>query len=223
MKRCSFIIVIAVLLTQTVFSQVSKSSSALKIARLKYDGGGDWYNDPQEEVNLLTFVRENTLIDVDPVYEFVEITDEKLYSYPFIFMSGHGNVKFSDDEARRLRTYLENGGFLYVDDDYGLDKAFRREIRKVFPEQELRELPYSHGLYNAHFSFPNGVPKTNEHDGKPPQGFGLFHEGRLVLYYTFESNPSDGWNAAEVHGTSPEKRLEALRFGTNIVVWALTR
>ena len=200
----------------------SNVNSAFKIARLKYAGGGDWYNDPQEEANLLKFVRQNTLIDVDPVYEFVEISSDKFFTYPFIFLTGHGNMVFSDYEVQRLRTYLENGGFIYADDDYGMDKAFRREMKKVFPEQQLVELPYSFGLYHCHFDFPNGVPKTHEHDGKPPQGFGLFHNGRLVLYYTYESNPSDGWDDPEVHGDPPEKREEALRFGTNIVVWALT-
>ncbi|MBI5215511.1 MAG: DUF4159 domain-containing protein [Ignavibacteriae bacterium] len=197
-------------------------NSSFKIARLKFNGGGDWYNDPQEEVELLNYVRTHTNIDVDPKYEFVEIMSDKFFTYPFIFVTGHGNITFSDIEAQRVRTYLERGGFMYVDDDYELDKAFRREIKKVFPEQELTELPFSFGLYHAQFDFPNGPPKTHEHDGKPPQGFGLFHNERLVLYYTYESNPSDGWNPPEVHGTTPEKREEALRFGTNIVVWALT-
>ena len=203
-------------------AQTTKPNSAFKIARLKYNGGGDWYNDPNEEINLLKFVSQNSLIDVIPVYEFVDISDDKLYTYPFIFMTGHGNIVFSESEVKRLRTYLENGGFLYADDDYGMDKTFRREIKKVFPEQELVELPFSYGLYHCQFDFPNGPPKTHEHDNKPPQGFGLFHKNRLALYYTYESNPSDGWNDPEVHGDTPEKHLEALRFGTNIVVWALS-
>lgn len=205
-----------------LFCQGAKVTSAFAIARLKYNGGGDWYNDPQEEVTLLKFVKQNTLIPVDANYQFVEITDEKLFTYPFIFMTGHGNISFSETEVSRLRTYLENGGFLYADDDYGMDKAFRREIRKVFPDQDLVELPYSFGLYHCQYDFSAGPPKTHEHNGKPPQGFGLFHNGRLVVYYTYESNPSDAWNPPEVHGDSPEKREEALRFGTNIVVWALT-
>lgn len=200
----------------------TKVSSAFKIARLKYSGGGDWYNDPGGDVNLLKYIKQNTLIDVEPTYEFVEISSDKFFTYPFIFMTGHGNVVFSDYDAKRLRTYLENGGFIYVDDDYGLDKAFRREIKKVFPEKDLMELPHSHGLYNCHFSFTNGPPKIHEHDKNPPQGFGIFHNNRLVLYYTFESNPSDGWNDPDVHNTPPDKREEALRFGTNIIVWALT-
>jgi hypothetical protein len=196
--------------------------SQFRIARLKYSGGGDWYNDPQEEVNLLKFVRQNTDIDCDPRYEFVDLTSDKLFSYPFLFMTGHGNIAFSAYEAQRLRTYLEQGGFLYADDDYGMDKAFRREIKKVLPGEDLKELPFSYGLYHCQFDFPNGVPKTHKHNGKPPQGFGLFYKGRLVVYYTYESNPSDGWNDPEVYGDPEPVRQEALRFGTNIVVWALT-
>ena len=196
--------------------------SQFRIGRLKYSGGGDWYNDPSAEINLLRFVKENTQIDTDPRYEFVDLTSEKLPSYPFLFMTGHGNVVFSDAEVQRLRSYLINGGFLYVDDDYGLDRAFRREMKKVFPDQDFVELPFSHGLYSSHFNFPNGVPKTHEHDKKPPQGLGLFHKGRLVVYYTFEANPSDGWADPEVHGDPESVRQEALRFGTNIVVWALS-
>lgn len=195
--------------------------SQFRIARLKYFGGGDWYNDPSAEINLLDFVRRNTTIDVDPRYEFVELSSENLFSYPFLFMTGHGNVVFTEAEARRLREYLTRGGFLYVDDDYGLDKALRREMKKVFADQEFVELPFSHGLYHSHFRFPNGTPKIHEHDDKPAQGFGLFNEGRLVVFYTYESNPSDGWADPEIHNDPEAVRLEALRFGTNIVVWAL--
>jgi hypothetical protein len=206
------------------FAQTTpRPTSAVKIARLKYSGGGDWYNDPREELNLLKFVGASTPVDVDPVYEFVEATDEKLFTYPFVFLTGHGNISFSDDEAARLRTYVENGGFLYADDDYGMDKAFRREVKKIFPDQSLVELPFSYGLYHCIYDFPYGPPKTHEHDGKPPQGFGLFYKGRLVIYYTYESNPSDGWDDPDVHGDPPEKREEALRFGTNLLVWALTQ
>ena len=223
MKKFFFsIVLLGILLPNNVSPQVTKLSSSFKIARLKYTGGGDWYNDPNEEVNLLRFVQQNTLIDVNPVYEFVEISDDKFFTYPFIFITGHGNIAFSEFEVKRLRTYLENGGFLYADDDYGMDKAFRREIKKVFPDQELVELPYTYGLYHSHYDFPNGPPKVHAHDDKPAQGFGLFHNGRLVVYYTYESNPSDGWNDPEVHGDTPEKHEEALRFGTNIIVWALT-
>ena len=203
-------------------AQQAPVSSALTIARLKYTGGGDWYNDPSEEVNLLKFVRQNTNIDVDPRYQYVEIMSENFFSFPFVYITGHGNISFSEAEVRRLRTYLENGGFLYADDDYGMDKAFRREIKKVFPDQDLVELPFSYGLYHCRFDFPSGPPKTHEHDGKRPQGFGLFHNGRLVVYYTYETNPSDGWADPEIHNDPEAKRQEALRFGTDIVVWALT-
>lgn len=211
-----------VLLASISDAQPSHVSSAFKIARLKYSGGGDWYNDPSAEVNLLNFVRQHTGLDVDPKYEFVDINSENFFSYPFIFITGHGNITFSENEVRRLRTYLDNGGFLYADDDYGMDKAFRREMKKVFPGQELVELPFNNPIYHCQFDFPNGPPKTHEHNGKPPQGFGLFHNGRLVVYYTYETNPSDGWADPEVHNDPEPKRQEALRFGTNIVIYALT-
>lgn len=220
-----FFIVVIVVLTLSwdeALAQTPGHSSAFTIARLKYNGGGDWYNGATEEPNLLKYVRQNTLIDVEPTYEFVELGSDKLFSYPFLFMTGHGNIVFSDAEARALRTYLENGGFLFADDDYGMDHAFRREIRKVFPDQQLVELPFTFALFHCHFDFPNGVPKIHEHDGKPPQAFGLFHNGRLVVLYTYETNPSDGWDDPDVHNDPPEKRDEALRFGTNIIVWALT-
>lgn len=197
--------------------------SQFRIVRLKYSGGGDWYNDPSAEVNLLAFVRAQTGMDVDPRYEFIDLASDKLFTVPFLFMTGHGNVSFSDAEVQRLRMYLVNGGFLYADDDYGMDKAFRREMKKVFPEQGLVELPFSYGLYHCQYDFPNGVPKTHEHDKNPPQGFGLFHNGRLAVFYTFESNPSDGWADSDVHGDPERVRQEALRFGTNIIVWAMTR
>jgi hypothetical protein len=203
--------------------QPKPPSSAFVIARVKYAGGGDWYNDPSAEVNLLRFVQKATGIEVDARYQFVEITSESFFSYPFVFLTGHGNIALSETEVRRLRAYLENGGFLYADDDYGMDRAFRREIRKVFPGQELVELPFTHPIYHLPFEFPDGPPKTHEHDKKPPRGLGLFHQGRLVVYYTVESNPSDGWADSDVHKDPENKRQEALRFGTNIVLQALTR
>ncbi len=215
MKRLVFIILIFI---NTLFAQ---NQIGFKIARLKYNGGGDWYNDPSAEVNLLKFIAENTNIKTNPVYEFVDLTSGNIFAYPFLFMTGHGNIVFSDMEAKKLRTYLENGGFLYVDDDYGLDKAFRREIKKVFPDRDLVELPFNHGIYHCLYDFNYGPPKTHEHDNKPPQGFGIFVNGRLCVYYTYESNPSDGWADPEVHNDPQEKRLEALKFGANIVVWAL--
>jgi hypothetical protein len=216
LKQIFFIVII---LAEGVFCQ---SAGDFQIARLKYSGGGDWYNDPSAEVNLLKFVAGKTNIKVKAEYVFADLSSDDIFQYPFLFMTGHGNVSFSDAEIKRLRKYLENGGFLYVDDDYGLDKAFRREISKVFPDKNLQELPFNYGLYNCLFDFKNGPPKTHEHDNKPPQGFGIFINERLVLYYTYESNPGDGWVDPEVYNDPPAKREEALKFGANIIVWALS-
>lgn len=212
------------LLIYIVFAGFSfGQTDAFRIARLKYSGGGDWYNDQSSEVNLLKFVAQHTSIKTKPEYLFADLNSDEIFSYPFLFLTGHGNIVFSEQEVQRLRTYLESGGFLYVDDDYGLDAAFRREIKKVFPENDLVELPFSYGLYHSPFDFPNGPPKTHEHDNKPPQGFGIFIEKRLAVYYTYESNPSDGWVDPEVHHDSEKTREEALKFGTNIIVWALSQ
>ena len=194
----------------------------MKIARVKYSGGGDWYNDPSSEVNLLNYINQNTNIQVDPEYEYVSLASDNIFSYPIIFLTGHGNVNFSDKEISNLRAYLQNGGFLYIDDDYGIDKFIRKEMKKVFPDQEFRELPFSHGIYSCHFNFPNGLPKIHEHDGKAPQGFGLFNNGRLCVFYTFETNLADGWADQTAHNDSPEVREKALKMGVNIVVWALS-
>ncbi len=216
-------ILILFLLTGFILSTFAQEQGTFTIARLKYNGGGDWYNDPSAEVNLLNFIKRNTNIKVDARYRFVEISSEEIFSYPFLFVTGHGNVVFSEDEVERLRLYLENGGFLYIDDDYGLDNAIRREMKKVFPAKDFIELPFNYGLYNVFYNFENGPPKTHEHDKNPPQGFGIFVEGRLAVYYTYESNPSDGWADERVHNDPPAKREEALEFGTNIVVWALSQ
>lgn len=217
------IFVLSLFFIGILLPQTKRIESQFRIARLKYSGGGDWYNDPSAEVNLLTFAKQAAGIDADPKYEFIEISNDNFYAFPFIFMTGHGNVHFTDQEARRLRTYLENGGFLYADDDYGMDKAFRREMKKVFPEYELTEVPTAYGLYTCLFDFSRGVPKIHEHDNKPPRAYGIFINGRLAVYYTYETNPSDGWADPGVHETTPEKREESLRFGTNILVWALTQ
>jgi hypothetical protein len=212
-------IALFLLLSANLFGQ---NENAFQIARLKYNGGGDWYNDPSAEVNLLRFISQNTNIKVKAEYKFVDISSEEIFSYPFLFMTGHGNVVFSKDDAFRLRKYLENGGFLYIDDDYSLDKAIRREMKKVFPDNGFVEMPFSHGIYNIMFDFSSGPPKTHKHDENPPQGFGIFIDKRLAVYYTYESNPSDGWADPEVHKDPQNKREEALKFGTNILLWALS-
>ncbi len=219
MASNSKIVLLFLLFVGTLYAQ---DTGKFTITRLKYNGGSDWYNGQSEEVNLLKFVAQNTNIKTDPEYQFVDLSSGNIFAYPFLFMTGHGNIVFSDSDAKKLRAYLENGGFLYVDDDYGLDKAFRREIKKIFPDKDLQELPFSYGLFHCFYDFPKGVPKTHEHNGKPPQGFGIFIGSRLCLLYTYESNPSAGWDDPEVHNDPPEKREEALKFGTNIVVWALT-
>jgi len=218
--------IIAIIVTAAANAQVSglaqeQLSSSFRIARLKYGGGGDWYNDPSAEVNLLQYIRQNTNIPVEPRYEYVDISSNNIFLYPMLFLTGHGNVHFTQADAERLRAYLESGGFLYIDDDYGLDTAIRREMKKVFPDQDFIELPFSHPIYHCHFHFPYGPPKIHEHDGKPPQGFGLFVGDRLCVFYTYESNPSDGWADPDVHHDPPEKLEAALKMGTNIVVYAL--
>ncbi|MFQ5768931.1 MAG: DUF4159 domain-containing protein [bacterium] len=203
-------------------SQIKNPHSEFVLARLKYHGGGDWYNDPSIIPNLLNFMADNTNIYVGNSEFVVEIMDEDLFSYPVIYMTGHGRISFLKEEAARLRLYLTSGGFLYADDDYGMDKSFRKEIKKVFPEQQLVELPFSHPIYHCHFQFPNGLPKIHEHDGGPPHGYGIFYEGRMVVFYTFNTNISDGWADPNVHGDPPEVRQKAFEMGTNIMVYALT-
>jgi hypothetical protein len=194
---------------------------SIQIARVKYGGGGDWYGDPESLVQLLAYVRANTLLDVAPKEENVELTSDKLYTYPYLYLTGHGNVRFTDEEARRLRRYFEGGGFLHIDDNYGLDKHIRREMKKVFPEQEFRELPFSHPIYHTHYEFPKGLPKIHEHDNKPPQGFGLFLGDRLVVFYTYETDLGDGWEPESVHNDPPQLREQALQMGTNILTYAM--
>jgi len=218
-----FLFMLSIPLSAQIKRSLPAEKEAFKIVRLKYNGGGDWYNDPSAEVNLLNFIKANTNIDVNPEYSFVDLSTDEIFSYPFLFLTGHGNIVFTQDEVLKLRKYLESGGFLYIDDDYGLDKALRREMKKVFPGKDFIELPFSHSIYNIVYDFSSGPPKTHEHDKKAPQGFGIFIGERMVVYYTIESNPSDGWADAEVHNDPENKREEALKFGTNIVVWALTQ
>ncbi len=218
-------ILIALFFVSVIYAQndgINKLSSSFKIVRLKYSGGGDWYNDPSAEVNMMDYLKKNTTVDVDESkFYSVDISSDDIFNFPFILITGHGNISFSDTEVKRLRQYLERGGFLYADDDYGMDKAFRREMDKVFPDQKMQELPFDHKIYNSQFSFPIGLPKIHEHDSKPPQGFGYFLNGRLCVYYTYETNISDGWAEPREHEDPPEKREEAFKMGTNIIVYVL--
>ncbi|MCY3712348.1 MAG: DUF4159 domain-containing protein [Gemmatimonadetes bacterium] len=200
-----------------------RENGRLTIARMKYDGGGDWYNDPEAIPNLARELQLRAGIETNLDQRVVTLTDDLLFSSPFLFMTGHGEVRWTEPETRNLRTYLTRGGFLYADDDYGMDEAFRREMKRVFPDKDFVELPFDHPIYHIIYDFPAGPPKHHEHDGKPPQGFGLFHEGRLVVYYTYESNVSDGWADEKTHNDPPDKREAAFRMGINIVAYALYR
>lgn len=194
----------------------------ITIARVEYGGGGDWYSgDPLP--NLVAFARANTLLDLDPEPITVELTSDRIFTVPVLFLNGHGNVVFTDEEAGRLRRYLEGGGFLIINDDYGMDEPIRREMRKVFPGQEMALLPASHPVFRSHFTFPDGLPKIHEHDGGPAQAFGLFHEGRLVAFYAFESDLGDGWEPEGIHPDPPAVREAALRMGVNLLVYAMTQ
>lgn len=202
-------------------AQPNPTLSQFTIARIHYDGGGDWYNDPCIIPNMLDFLGRNAGIDVAREEARVTINSEELFSYPFLFLTGHGRISFSPEEATRLRNYLTHGGFLYADDDYGMDEHFRREMKKVFPNKEMVELPFSHEIYHIHFNFANGLPKIHEHDGGPPHGYGYFHEGRLVVFYTFATNISDGWADPDVHGDPQNVREQAFRMGMNIILYAM--
>lgn len=210
------------LFCSSLLSQLKSANSEFVLARLKYHGGGDWYNDPSIIPNLLDFMADNTNVDVGNSEEVVEIMDEDLFSYPIIFITGHGRISFSKEEAARLRLYLTSGGFLYADDDYGMDKSFRKEMEEVFPNQDLMAIPFSHAIYHSHFEFSSGPPKIHEHDGGVPEAYGIFYEGRMVLFYTFNTNISDGWADPKVHNDPLEVRQKALEMGTNIMVYALT-
>jgi hypothetical protein len=193
-----------------------------QIARLKYRGGGDWYSDPTSLPNLLESVGRVLGTKVAEEEVRVSIMDEALFAYPFAYMTGHGKVKFSEEEAARLRLYLLSGGFLWADDNYGMDEYFRKEIRKVFPEKELVELPFDHEIYHMIFDFPNGLPKIHEHDGGAPHGYGILHDGRLVVFYSYNTDIGDGLEDPDVHRDPPEKRQAATKMAVNIVAYALT-
>jgi hypothetical protein len=195
---------------------------SFQIALLKYNGGGDWYANLATSLpNLIKFCNENLGTNINPEQATVDASNPEIFNYPFVHMTGHGNVVFSDQEAQNLRNYLIGGGFLHIDDNYGMDKFIRPQLKKIFPELDLVELPFSHPVYHQKFDFKNGLPKIHEHDDKAPQGFGLIYEGRLVCYYSVETDLGDGWESPEVHGDSPDARDKALKMGANLVQFAL--
>ena len=198
-------------------------AQAFTIARIHYGGGGDWYGDPSSLPNLLEFISEKTSIIVEPSEYRIKLTDPELFSHSFLYITGHGNIRFNEDEIIVLRDYLLKGGFLHADDNYGMDASFRREMKRVFPEKEWVEIPFDHEIYHIFYDFPNRLPKINEHDGKPPKGLGLFDGKKLIAFYSYESDLGDGWEDIEVHNDSPAIREAALKMGVNIVWFALTQ
>ncbi len=197
------------------------AQGTIPLARLKYDGGGDWYSNPSSLPNLLRFVREQTGLPMEGKERVVEPEDPELFSCSYLYLTGHGRISFSPAQAERLRAWLLGGGFLHADDNYGLDAHFRREIKRVLPEYELVEVPFDHPVYHAWFQFPQGLPKIHEHDGKPPRGWGIFIDGRLAVFYDWECDLGDGWEDPDVHQDPPELRRKALEMGTNLIVHAL--
>lgn len=196
---------------------VNAQDLPLKIALLKYNGGGDWYANPTSLPNLIKYCNQNLKMNIDAEPSVVEVGSAEIFNFPFIHMTGHGNVVFNDAELNNLRTYLMSGGFIHIDDNYGMDKFIRPQLMKLFSGQNLVELPFSHPIFHQKFDFPKGLPKIHEHDNKPAQAYGLFHEGRLVLLYTCETDLGDGWEDPEVHKDSPENREKALKMGANII------
>jgi hypothetical protein len=196
---------------------------AFKIAKLKYNGGGDWYANKTSLPNLIEFCNKHLKTTIGTDEEIVEPSSAELVLYPFVHMTGHGNVVFSDAEAQNLRRYLEGGGFLHIDDNYGLNKFVRLEMKKVFPELDFVELPFSHAIYHQKFDFPKGLPKVHEHDGKSPQGFGLIYKGRLVCFFSYECDLGNGWEDQSVYNDPETIRQQALKMGANILTFAITQ
>lgn len=204
-------------------SKLHAQNYPYKIAKLKYRGGGDWYANPTALPNLIKFANKEVLTNIDPQEAVVDVASPEIFRYPFVYMTGHGNVVFSREDADNLRRYLEGGGFLHIDDNYGLDPFIRREIKKVLPNADWVELPFNHPVYSQKYKFSQGLPKIHEHDGKPAQGFGLFHQGRLVVFYSYECDLGNGWEDREVHNNPEALRLKALQMGANLLQFAFSQ
>ncbi|EAQ42055.1 DUF4159 domain-containing protein [Polaribacter sp. MED152] len=212
MKQRLFLL--ATILTFSIYAQ--------DVAILKYNGGGDWYANPTAIPNLVAFTNQNIKTNISKNPQTVAVNSNDIYNFPILFLTGHGNVYFSDEETSNLRNYLISGGFLHISDNYGLDKFIRRELKKVFPSLEFKEIPSNHPIYNQTFKFPNGIPKIHEHDKKSAQGFGLFYEGRLIVFYDYETDLSDGWEDEIIHNNPKKVREKALKMGSNIIEYAFT-
>ncbi len=217
----SYIPLILTLLLSFLFCTLN-AHAQLKIAKLKYNGGGDWYANKTALPNLIKFCNKELGMNLESDEDIVEVGSPDLFLYPYLYMTGHGNVTFSPAEAQNLRNYLIGGGFLHVDDNYGLDKFIRIELKKVFPELDLVELPFDHPVYHQKFEFTKGLPKVHEHDGKPAQGFGLIYEGRLVLFYSYECDLGNGWEDQRIYNDPEAKRQEALKMGANLITFSFT-
>jgi hypothetical protein len=222
--RFGKLVLAVVLFMGTTSANLQKpGSGSFQIAKLKYNGGGDWYANKTSLPNLIRFCNKLLRTQLDPEEAIVEPGSVELFQYPFVHLTGHGNVVFSSEEASNLRKYLQAGGFLHIDDNYGMDKFIRREMKKVFPELDFVELPFSHPVYHQKYDFPKGLPKVHQHDGKPPQGFGLLYQGRLVCFYSYECDLGNGWEDASVYNDPEPIRLQALQMGANLLTYALTR
>ena len=203
-------------------SSISLNEKNYQFAVLKYQGGGDWYSNPSSLKNLAIFCNEKLNMNINPTYATVDVGSLEIFNYPFILMTGHGNVYFNNFESENLRNYLMSGGFLHIDDNYGMDQYIRKEMKKVFPELDFIELPRSHKIYNMKYKFENGLPKIHEHDNKRPQGMALIKNGRLICFYSYESDLGDGWEDKEIHQNSKNKREKALKMGANIIDYVMT-
>lgn len=207
-----------ILITYLLFASAALAqNTSVKIALLKYNGGGDWYSDPTALPNLIEYCNRHLNTNINDEPSTIEVGSPEIFNFPFVHLTGHGNIIFSETDAMNLRYYLEGGGFLYADDNYGMDEFFRREMKKVFPEKEFVELPPSHPIFHQKYDFERGIPKIHEHDGKAPQAFGLFVEDRLVCLYTYETDLGDGWEDEDVHNDPPDLREKALKMGANII------
>lgn len=216
------LMILTILLT-TWFGNAFGQKGTYQVGVLKYSGGGDYYANPTSLPNLVDYANKKMAAGIDEETPYVEVGSPQLFSFPFVHMTGHGNVVFSANDVSNLRNYLLGGGFLHIDDNYGMDQFIRLELQKVFPDKQLVELPASHDLFHAPYEFPSGLPKIHEHDSKPAQAFALFHEGRMILLYTYETDLGDGWEDEPVHNNPPETRERALKMGTNILYHALVK
>ena len=229
MRTASFFLPATALLVATAFVSAPTSRSVpaerrpLAIGQLQYDGGGDWYANPSGLPNLMKAISAKLGVKMADRPVQLRLTDPALWTVPYLYMTGHGNIRLSDEEVRLLRMYLLQGGFLHADDNYGMDESFRREIKRVFPESVLQEVPHDHPVYHTVYDFPRGLPKVHKHDDKPAQGFGIFHNGRLVVYYSYQSDLGNGWEDQDRYGDPPASREAALAMGVNLFAYALSQ